>query len=517
MNGVDLTKGRRTFQDILDVVRSTKIGQPLVLDILRPTENEMRFHLRNTTVPRKGTEEAAGGESNSSQKIALEGPSPAAVALSQTVGSEARKSIVRSITIERGEQKSLGLRLSSVDGKAIIHEIVADGPACREGSLRVGDQVIAVNGKSVIDPPALDFNEILSLCFSTKAGEPVVLDVSRAPTPANSQVLQKTRTEAPKEPLPPTVFSPEAAIDPACRPKLNGVPASSVQSNRSAGQPIDVETRGSSNAQGETSGKKRILQIERTTENVAVASADETEEKSVADKSRDSPQTSAGPAGGTDSPVGATSCDEGPPRAPIASPGGGLLVEKEKSNGQNDGSREKKALPSNEESLPHSNDPTDKSVPPAKLKASPPKLEASPSKRKASPSKRKPNISTSERQKRSKKVCLIATCEKGPQYGTEGMCLRHWHEQAMEKAASDGREYLNRRVAKRFVDGTYYGSVSSYNTSASEGEEEAGALWHIVYDDGDAEDYDITDLCRALLLYNRVKKSDDNNNKAGSS
>jgi len=535
VNGVDLTKDSHTFHDTLDLIRSTEIGQALVLDIFRPTDNEMRIHLQNTTAPHNGTEEAAEGESNSSHEMTLD---PAAVTLNQMVRSEARDSIVRSIVIERGEQKSLGLRLTSVNGKAIIHEIVADGPACREGSLRKGDQVIAVNGKSVIDPPALDFGEILRLCFSTEAGEPVVLDVSRAPNPANSQVLQNARTEAPKEPLPPTVFTPETAIVPACHPKLNGVPSVSVNSGRSAGQPIGVETQGS-NAQGETSGrKKRILQIERTTENVAVASADETEKRGIANKLRESPQTSAGPAGGTDSPVGATSCDDGPPQFPVASPGGGLLVEKEKSNEQNDGSREKKALPSNGESLPHSNGPIDESVPPVKLKVSPPKLEASPSKRKAgpsngkptpskgkaSPSKRKANISTSERQKQSKKVCLIATCDKKPQYGAEGMCLRHWNEQAMEKASSNGRVYLNRRVAKRFVDGTYYGSVSSYIASASDGEGEADALWHVDYDDGDSEDYDKTDLCRALLLYNRVKKSDNtnnsnsnnNNNKAGS-
>lgn len=53
--------------------------------------------------------------------------------------------------------------------------------------------------------------------------------------------------------------------------------------------------------------------------------------------------------------------------------------------------------------------------------------------------------------------------------------------------------YVGRRVAKNFGEEIYFGKISKYAAESS--------YWHVVYDDGDEEDYNEKDLRQALKLY----------------
>ena len=78
------------------------------------------------------------------------------------------------------------------------------------------------------------------------------------------------------------------------------------------------------------------------------------------------------------------------------------------------------------------------------------------------------------------------------------------------KKRYDPLNYLGQRIAKYFDAPTdddeenqelYFGTVESYR--------EEDKLWHIEYDDGDAEDFDFDDLRTAVLEYAQNKDQDE--------
>ena len=64
------------------------------------------------------------------------------------------------------------------------------------------------------------------------------------------------------------------------------------------------------------------------------------------------------------------------------------------------------------------------------------------------------------------------------------------------------------QVAKMFGKDLFYGSV----TEVWKGKK----LYHVVYDDGDEEDLDLSECRRAILLFRSSKRADDGDNSAGS-
>lgn len=78
------------------------------------------------------------------------------------------------------------------------------------------------------------------------------------------------------------------------------------------------------------------------------------------------------------------------------------------------------------------------------------------------------------------------------------------------KKSYDPKKYVGQRIAKYFDaptdddDGNqelYFGNVESYR--------EEDKLWHIEYDDGDAEDFDFDDLRTAVLEYSQNRDKDE--------
>ena len=67
-----------------------------------------------------------------------------------------------------------------------------------------------------------------------------------------------------------------------------------------------------------------------------------------------------------------------------------------------------------------------------------------------------------------------------------------------EAKKPDSKSFLMTRVAKNFDGNTYFGTIQAIK----------GVYWHVVYDDGDEEDFDKKDLVAALKLYEKTKKSD---------
>jgi hypothetical protein len=62
----------------------------------------------------------------------------------------------------------------------------------------------------------------------------------------------------------------------------------------------------------------------------------------------------------------------------------------------------------------------------------------------------------------------------------------------------DATSFVNRRIAKFFDDDLYYGTITSYASSPGEKFDE---LWHVLFDDGDEEDYEYYEVQRILGTY----------------
>jgi hypothetical protein len=65
----------------------------------------------------------------------------------------------------------------------------------------------------------------------------------------------------------------------------------------------------------------------------------------------------------------------------------------------------------------------------------------------------------------------------------------------------DPHSFKGRRAAKYFDKVIFYGTIDGFTAEVGEEEE----FWHITYDDGDDEEYDMQDLKTALTLYDTVK------------
>jgi len=62
----------------------------------------------------------------------------------------------------------------------------------------------------------------------------------------------------------------------------------------------------------------------------------------------------------------------------------------------------------------------------------------------------------------------------------------------------DPRYYLGKRIGKEFGEEIFFGNIVSYDDE----------LWHVKYDDGDEEDYDINDLKKYQKTYKKHRNND---------
>jgi len=70
--------------------------------------------------------------------------------------------------------------------------------------------------------------------------------------------------------------------------------------------------------------------------------------------------------------------------------------------------------------------------------------------------------------------------------------------------SSDPKSFVNKRVAKDFDGVCFFGKITKYDDT------EPPPFWHVVYDDGDEEDYTSRDLIKALKHYKKQGKDDKN-------
>jgi len=70
--------------------------------------------------------------------------------------------------------------------------------------------------------------------------------------------------------------------------------------------------------------------------------------------------------------------------------------------------------------------------------------------------------------------------------------------------SSDPNSFVNKRVSKDFDGECYFGKITKYDDT------EPPPFWHVVYDDGDEEDYTSRDLIKALKHYKKHGKDDKN-------
>ena len=70
----------------------------------------------------------------------------------------------------------------------------------------------------------------------------------------------------------------------------------------------------------------------------------------------------------------------------------------------------------------------------------------------------------------------------------------------------DGKKYIGTRVGKLFDGAMYFGTVDNYSVDS--------ALWHVVYDDGDDEEYDINDLETGIAEFRKWNLKSHTNRKS---
>eukprot|EP00985_Skeletonema_marinoi_P027651 scaffold23032_cov82-Skeletonema_marinoi.AAC.1 len=69
---------------------------------------------------------------------------------------------------------------------------------------------------------------------------------------------------------------------------------------------------------------------------------------------------------------------------------------------------------------------------------------------------------------------------------------------------SDPNSFVNKRVAKDFDGECFFGKITKYDDT------EPPPFWHVVYDDGDEEDFSSRDLIKSLKHYKKHGKDDKN-------
>ncbi|XP_031358512.1 uncharacterized protein LOC116182151 [Photinus pyralis] len=78
--------------------------------------------------------------------------------------SFAEECTLYSVTIDRDEKGSLGLQImEGSDGKVYIQSVLTGGPAHLQGNIRVGDQIVAVNGRNLLSVKYSDALELLKV------------------------------------------------------------------------------------------------------------------------------------------------------------------------------------------------------------------------------------------------------------------------------------------------------------------------------------------------------------------
>jgi hypothetical protein len=76
------------------------------------------------------------------------------------------------------------------------------------------------------------------------------------------------------------------------------------------------------------------------------------------------------------------------------------------------------------------------------------------------------------------------------------------NEESPESASANQTKYIDRRVAKHFGKDLYFGSIDEfYNPDGVD-------LWHVTYDDGDQEDFELDELIPAFEEYRKNKNKD---------
>jgi len=72
--------------------------------------------------------------------------------------------------------------------------------------------------------------------------------------------------------------------------------------------------------------------------------------------------------------------------------------------------------------------------------------------------------------------------------------------------SSDPYSFVHKRISKDFDGTTFFGTITKYDES------DDPAFWNVLYDDGDAEDYNKKDLIKALKHYGINGKFDSHKN-----
>lgn len=90
--------------------------------------------------------------------------------------SFAEERILRTVTIERDSNNSLGMQITEgSDGKVYVQTVISGGPAYLSGSIFSGDQIIAVNGQNLL---SLNYETALTILKNT--GQKVQFIVSHS-------------------------------------------------------------------------------------------------------------------------------------------------------------------------------------------------------------------------------------------------------------------------------------------------------------------------------------------------
>lgn len=110
--------------------------------------------------------------------------------------SFAEERILRTVTIERDTNNSLGMQITEgSDGKVYVQTVIPGGPACLSGIIFSGDQIVAVDGQNLL---SLSYEAALAILKNT--GQTVQFIISHLntadTTKQNSSPIEKYLLES---------------------------------------------------------------------------------------------------------------------------------------------------------------------------------------------------------------------------------------------------------------------------------------------------------------------------------
>uniref|UniRef100_A0A673ZVD2 Par-3 family cell polarity regulator n=1 Tax=Salmo trutta TaxID=8032 RepID=A0A673ZVD2_SALTR len=189
VNGVDLNG--RSQEEVVALLRVTPMGGTVSLLVLRQEDSYLPREALNTEVALMMSREEMYSPKSEEEDLVLT-PDGTREFLTFEIPLSDSGSAGLGVSVKGNRSKE-----NHADLGIFVKSIINGGAACKDGRLRVNDQLIAVNGESLLGTPNQDAMEMLRLSMSTEGNKRgmIQLIVARRVAKSNEEVPGSSRVE----------------------------------------------------------------------------------------------------------------------------------------------------------------------------------------------------------------------------------------------------------------------------------------------------------------------------------